>query len=92
MTKPKPDGPLAGDQLTVEDVARFFGDIESATLLAILELRPTGADLEEVALRLAGNGEAVGRRHATGVVAEILDLLDTGDEEDRGPVAGRPPG
>lgn len=75
---------LAGNaEATAEDVTQLLGDVDSETLLAIMELHPTLADLEEAALRVAGNGEAVGGRSATGVVAAILDLIEAVEEEDR---------
>jgi hypothetical protein len=80
MQNVKPSGsPRA--EATPEDVTRIVGDIDAETLLAIMALHPSVSDLEEVALRVAGNGEAMGGKQATGIVAEILDLLDTDEEE-----------
>lgn len=84
----KPDGGPRAENLTPADITRLFGDIDAETVFAILALQPTVAELEEAALHAAGNGEAVGGRQATSVVAEILDLIDTGDEEDKPRVAG----
>lgn len=88
MPDPKPDGPLPASSVSPDDVIRLFGDLDTQTLIAILALQPTIADLEEAALRSVGNGEAVGGRQASGVVAEILDLIDTGDEEPGAPAPG----
>jgi hypothetical protein len=75
-------------EVTPQDVTRLLGDLDTETLIAIMELKPTFADLEEAALRIAGNGEAIGRLKPAGVVAEILDLVDFAEEEEpgRGPV------
>jgi hypothetical protein len=88
MDKAKPNGGLKAEHVTPEDVSRLFGDVDAATFLAILNLGPTLGELEEAALRLAGNGEIVGRRQASGAVVKILDLLEPGNEEDRPPGAG----
>jgi hypothetical protein len=69
-------------KVTSNDVLRLFGDVDTETLVEILTLDPSFADLEEAALRVAGNGEAVGRTQATGTVAAILDLLEPYVEED----------
>ena len=86
MRKSKLNGGLRADDVTVEDVMRLFQEVDAETVLAILELRPSIADLEEAALRLIGDDEAVGRRQATGAVARILDLVEP-DQEQPLPVA-----
>ncbi|HEY7457691.1 MAG TPA: hypothetical protein VH765_02960 [Xanthobacteraceae bacterium] len=86
MRKSKLNGGLRADDVTVEDVMRLFQDVDAETVLAILELRPSIADLEEAALRLIGDDEAVGRRQATGTVARILDLVEP-DQEQRPAIA-----
>ena len=70
------------EEATPEDIIRTLGEVDADTLVAIMALRPNVAALDEVVLRLAGDGEAVGGRQATGVVAEILDLISTDEEED----------
>jgi hypothetical protein len=69
-------------EVTSNDVLRLFGDVDTETLVEILALNPSFAEIEEAALRVAGNGEAVGRTQATGTVAAILDLLEPYVEED----------
>lgn len=69
-------------EVTSNDVLRLFGDVDTETLVEILALNPTFAELEEAALRVAGDGEAVGRTQAPGTVAAILDLLEPYVEED----------
>jgi hypothetical protein len=87
MHKTKLNGSLSSQPVTPEDVMKLFDDINTETLLAILELHPRVADLEEAALRRAGDGEAVGRRQAIGMVAQILDLIETPEEQEL-PTAG----
>lgn len=82
MRKSKLNGSLSNQSVTPEDIRKLFDDIDAETLLAILELHPRVADLEEAALRRAGDGEAVGRRQAIGTVAQILDLVDTSEEQE----------
>jgi hypothetical protein len=88
MRKEKLGSGLKTTNITPEDVTRLLGDVDTETLLAILDLRPTIGELEEAALRLAGDGEAVGRRQASEAVSKILDLLEMSDEEDRAPAPG----
>jgi hypothetical protein len=88
MRTAKPNSGLKTADVTPEDVSRLFGEVDPETFLAILDLRPTIGELEEAALRLAGNGEAVGRRQAGGTVVKILDLLEPGEEEERAPGGG----
>lgn len=45
-------------------------------LAAILALNPTFAELEEAALRIAGNGEAVGRTPATGAASALEPYVE----------------
>jgi hypothetical protein len=72
-------------KVTSNDVLRLFGDVDTETLVEILALNPTFAELEEAALRVAGDGEAVGRTQAPGTVGTILDLLEPYVEEDATP-------
>jgi hypothetical protein len=74
---------LQNTEVTAEEIARLLGEVDAETLLAIIALHPTPADLEEAALRIAGNGEALGGKPATGLVAAILDLLETDQEDQR---------
>jgi hypothetical protein len=76
-------GAMAAD----DDVRRILGDIDERAALEILELRATVAEIEEVAVRAAGDGDALGRanRPLTGVAAEILEM-PTEDEEEPPPI------
>ena len=65
-----------------EDVRRLLGDIDDHSVTHILALKPTVAELEEVAARVAGAGEVFADvRPAEGVVAEIVELVGGESEE-----------
>jgi len=64
-----------------EDVRRLFRHIDDHTVVAILALKPTIAQLEEAVARASGAGDMfaeLGGEH--GVVARILDLTAELDE------------
>jgi hypothetical protein len=62
--------------VTGEIVRQFFHDIEDHTILAILALEPTPAQLEEAVVRLSGTEEIFADlRPETGVVAQIVELI-----------------
>ena len=67
---------------------QILGDLDDSTVLAILALHPTVAELEEVRVRLDGGDDALGQRSLGGVVAEVFDMLNV-DEEEPPPSAGR---
>ena len=69
------------ESVTGDTIRQFFGDIEDHTVLAILALRPTIAELEEAAVRKSGDEEIfAGRGPAGGVVTQIIDLIRMEDE------------
>lgn len=70
---------------THDDLIHALGNLEATKIADILALRPTVAEVEEAAVRLAGEEEdlAEDRRQAKGVVAEILNILAVEQEEDR---------
>jgi hypothetical protein len=67
---------------THDDLVRALGDVEASRAAAVLALQPSVAELEEAAVRLAGEEEdlASNPRQAKGVVAEILDILAVEEE------------
>lgn len=68
--------------VTVLDVERLLGPLDSDTSMAILALGPTMRDIEEAALHLAGETETLPSRHQPrGTVLAILELVDR-DEDD----------
>jgi hypothetical protein len=65
-----------------EDVRRLFGDIDDHSITHILALKPTIAELEEAAARVAGAGDVFADvRPAEGVVAKIVELISRESEE-----------
>jgi hypothetical protein len=73
---------------THDDLVRALGDVEASKAAAILALQPTVAELEEAAVRLAGEEEDLvdNPRQAKGVVAEILNIVAIDEEnEERRP-------
>jgi hypothetical protein len=71
---PKPN---SGQQATGRDLHQILGDIEDGTILAILALHPTVAQLEEARIWLNGGDDTLGKGHhpLRGVVAQIFDML-----------------
>ncbi len=68
---------------TPGDLRRLLGDLDASTVSAIMALAPSAAEVEEAAMWLAGEGEAMPVRHQPqGKVKAILDLAAV--EEDEG--------
>lgn len=68
---------------THDDVRAVFGAIDDETLAAILDLRPTVADLEEASVWLSGDADIFGPGRPLKEVAGRIVALLTADEEDR---------
>ena len=66
-----------------DDLLRIVGDIDERDALQILALRPTIAEVEEAAVWAAGDSDVLAKagRSLTGIVAEIVEILTTDDEE-----------
>ncbi|MEF3365517.1 hypothetical protein V3H18_03100 [Methylocystis sp. 9N] len=78
MTQNDESRPLA----TARDVRETLGDMDDATLSAILELRPTIADIEEASVWLSGDRDVFGAgAPLKDVAGEIVSLLSVDDEE-----------
>jgi hypothetical protein len=73
--------PHSGQDASGPDVRQIFGGLDDGTVVAILRLHPTVAQLEEVRLRLNGEDDALKQRQLGGAVAEILDMLKVDEEE-----------
>jgi hypothetical protein len=73
--------PHSGQDATGPDVRQVLGGLDDGTVIAILRLHPTVAQLEEVRLRLNGEDDDFKQRQLGGVVAEILDMLKVDEEE-----------
>lgn len=79
MTQNDESRPLA----TAKDVRETLGDMDDATLSAILELRPTIADVEEASVWLSGDRDVFGAgAPLKDVAGEIVSLLSVDNEEE----------
>lgn len=69
---------------TRAEFLRILGDKDDAVVAEILALRPTVAELEEVALRAAGQAEELGEseRPPGSIVDEILEILSASEEDE----------
>ena len=82
MKNPKPGSNAAA--ATPQDVQRLLGDLDQATLAAIMALLPTLAEVETAALWAAGEGETLPERHQPRRIVEaILDLIAVDEDEER---------
>ena len=74
---------MHGVKATASDAHQVLGDMDDSTLVAIMALHPSVAQLEEARLWLNGAGDVLGKekRPLDGVVARIFDLLAVEDEE-----------
>ncbi len=80
---PKPDA--GGTAIaTHADVASVFGNNDSDKLLAILALRPTIAEVEEVSMWLSGDADVFGaNKPVKGKASRIITILTAEEEEQR---------
>ena len=73
---------------SAEDIRAILGALNESDLLEIGHLQPTIRDLEEAATWLSGDRDIFGAgKPLSGVVAEIVDVL-TSDDEDEAQRAG----
>ena len=76
--------PIGGaSAITSQDIARLVGDLDERRALDILALKPTLAEVEEAAVWAAGDGDVLAKMDHPlgGVVAEIVDILGSDEEE-----------
>jgi len=66
---------------TRQDVIEILGALDDDKLLAILELRPSVADLEQAHVWLSGDRDVFGAAPIKGIASRIVTIL-TVDEED----------
>jgi hypothetical protein len=76
-----------GRQLaTIKDVTDILGDVDDATLSAIMDLRPTIADVEEASMWMSGDRDVFGAgAPLKDVAGEIISLLGGDDDENLPP-------
>ena len=66
-----------------DEVRHILGDLEDAKVAEILALKPTVADLENVAVCMAGNHDVLAKsgRHVPVAAARITELLAEDEEQ-----------
>lgn len=67
---------------TSDDVATILGNLDTAKLLPIIELRPTVRDLEEASVWLGGDRDVFGPAPIKGTPSRIVSILTADEEED----------
>ena len=74
---------MHGVKATASDAHQILGDMDDSTLVAIMALHPSVAQLEEARLWLNGAGDVLAKekRPLDGVAAQIFDMLAVEDEE-----------
>jgi len=73
---------------TRDEIVAILGPLDTDKLLALVELKPTVAEVEEALLWLDGDRDVFGAEPPLkGTAAEIVTLL-TADEEEEPPRAG----
>lgn len=81
MPNPAPEQgpPVAGR----DEVKAILGDIDPGKMLAIVELRPTVADVETALLWLEGDADIYGAGEPLkGLAADIVAILTAGEDEE----------
>ena len=64
-----------------DNLTRIFGDINDARIVEILALKPTLPELEEAAVWIAGNGDALAK---TGhPLSPVVEMMSAGEEEEQ---------
>lgn len=85
MSNPDPGGTAFA---TKDDVKGILGEIDPPQMLAIMALRPTIADIEQVSLWLGGDADIFEPGPTLkGVASDILAII-TENEEEEPPRAG----
>jgi hypothetical protein len=81
-----PRSKSAAEPATRNDLLRLVGDVDEQMALDILALQPTIAEVEEAALRAAGDSDVLAKagHKLSANAAEILNIL-TADEEEEPP-------
>ena len=65
------------------DVRKILGDLDDAKVADILALKPSLADLEDVAICMAGDHDVLAKsgHHVALTAAQIIELLAEAEEE-----------
>lgn len=73
--------------ITHDDLKAILGDIDDAKCIEVMALKPTIAELEQAAVWARGNGDVLAKtgHPLTGTVAEIVEIVTAGEEEEPPP-------
>ena len=73
----------AGRPASPIDVRKVLGELDDATVMDILALKPSLADLEDAAICMAGDQDVLAKsgHHVPATAAQIIELLAEGQEE-----------
>ena len=84
MSNPSLDD--AGRPASRIDVRRVLGDLDDTKVVGILALKPSLADLEDVAMCMAGDHDVLAKsgHHVPVVAAQIIELLAEEERETEG--------
>ncbi len=70
---------------TCDDIKAILGNLDPDMLLAVVELQPSTAELEEAAMWLSGDRDVFGAAQPLkGTASEIVTILTADEEEQRG--------
>jgi hypothetical protein len=72
-----------GRPATSTDIRKVLGDLDDAKVSEILALKPSIADLEDVAICMAGDHDVLAKsgHHVPATAARIVELLADEEEE-----------
>lgn len=73
---------------TRDDIKGILGDLDPGKMVAIVDLRPTIAEVEAALLWLSGDADVYGAGEPLkGVAADIVAILTEGENEEEAPRA-----
>jgi hypothetical protein len=73
---------------TRDDIKGILGNLDPGKMLAIVDLRPTVAEVEAALLSLSGDADVYGAGEPLkGVAADIVTILTEGENEEEAPRA-----
>ena len=72
-----------------DDIKAILGALDPGKMLAIVDLRPTIADVEAASVWLEGDADVFGAGEPLkGIAADIVVILTEGEDEEEAPRAG----
>ena len=86
---PSPATEPKGAFASRDDIKAILGALDPGKMLAIVDLRPTVADVEAASVWLEGDADVFGAGEPLkGIAADIVGILTEGEDEDEAPRAG----